>query len=907
LPVDVDAVDARMRLLRERSGSAPSEKSRTITLPAHWPDVVSVPDEPAPDMPEDGKASMPALDPASVQMMPPAPARPAPLNFSEAELVPARTATVTSSVDHNAGTPGQVSDRTAAALSLIASVGEAQSVFVERQAQAHASFLKMRGDLLALATGRSSTLPPAPSAGAAAPVAPVPVPAEPPRPAAPATTVAPPATTGTSAPAIDRPTQVPAQPPTTPREKPGPATPRPDEPLYDRAQLEILAGGNISEVFGPLFAELDQYPRLVRMPEPPLLFADRVMSIDGEPGSMGTGRIITETDVVADSWYMHNGRMSPGVVIESGQADLLLASWLGADFTNRSERVYRLLGCDLTFMGELPRGGDTLRYEIHIDGHAKTGETRLFFFHYDCYIGDRLMISVRNGQAGFFSDDELAESDGVLWDAASDSPRDGARRDEPPCVTTKRSFGRADLDAFIDGHAFTCFGPGFERAAAHTRTPATPGGRLRLLDEVAEFDPEGGPWGRGYLRATAAVPTDAWFYDGHFKNDPCMPGTLMADAATQALSFAMAAYGFTIERDGWRFEPVPDEMARFVCRGQVIPDWDHNLDYEVFIEEIVDGPTPTVYAALLCRSDGFKVFHCRRFGMRLVPDWPMPVAPGPVRILENTKDVRGDHGALLACGRGMPSDAFGALYAPFDGTRRAPRLPDEPYHFMSRVLSVSSPPGVPTKGGTVVAEYDVPAGEWYFADAHVDAVPMPVLIEILLQPCGWLSSYNGFAANRPDDVVFRNLDGGEVVQRRPARVGTLRVTSTLERFADGAGSTIVFFDVVCTQQDEIVMTMKTAFGFFSPDALKNQVGLRTDPGALEALSAPAPVALSYRAEELDGAPWLDQGRLQVLDRVNFWPGGGEAGLGRLVAEYDVTPEAWFFKAHFFQDPVQPGS
>lgn len=299
------------------------------------------------------------------------------------------------------------------------------------------------------------------------------------------------------------------------------------------------------------------------------------------------------------------------------------------------------------------------------------------------------------------------------------------------------------------------------------------------------------------------------------------------------------------------------------------------LDYEVFIEEIIDGPTPTVFAALLCRSDGFKVFHARRFGMRLVPDWPMPPgAFGPVKILAGTNDVRGDQGALLACGRGMPSDAFGALYAPFDGTRRAPRLPDEPYHFMSRVLSVSSPPGVPTKGGTVVAEYDVPPGEWYFGDAHVDVVPMPVLIEILLQPCGWLSSYNGFAANRPDDVVFRNLDGGDVVQRRPARVGTLRVTSTLERFADGAGSTIVFFDVVCTQDDEVVMTMKTAFGFFSPEALKNQVGLRTEAGALEALSAPAPVVVSYRAAELDGAPWLDQGRLQVLDRVNFWPDGG---------------------------------
>jgi len=693
-----------------------------------------------------------------------------------------------------------------------------------------------------------------------------------------------------------------AQPTATPA--PPPAT---QQPLWSRAQLEILAGGNISEVLGPLFAELDQYPRLVRMPEPPLLLADRVMTIEGEPGSMGTGRVVTETDVNADAWYMHNGRMSPGVVIESGQADLLLASWLGADFTNRSERVYRLLGCDLTFMGELPRGGDTLHYDIHIDGHAKTGETRLFFFHYDCYIGDRLMISVRNGQAGFFSDDELAQSDGVLWDAADDAPRDGARRDEPPCVTQKRSFDRAHLDAFIEGHAFACFGAGFERAAAHTRTPATPGGRLRLLDEVAEFDPEGGPWGRGYLRATAAVPTDAWFYDGHFKNDPCMPGTLMADAATQALSFAMAAYGFTIERDGWRFEPVPDEMARFVCRGQVIPDWDHNLDYEVFVEEIIDGPTPTVYAALLCRSDDFKVFQCRRFGMRLVPDWPMPDAPGPARILANANDVRGDHGALLACARGKPSDAFGALYAPFDGTRRAPRLPDEPYHFISRIISIDSPPGVPTKGGTVVAEYDVPAGEWYFADGKSGAVPLSVLIEILLQPCGWLSSYNGFAANRPDDVVFRNLDGGEVVLHKPAVVGTLRVRSTLERFADGAGSVIVFFDVVCTQGDDVVMTMKTAFGFFSPEALKNQVGLRVEPGALEALSEPAPVALPYGAPELSGAPELAQGRLQVIDRVKFWPGGGEAGLGRLVAEYDILPEAWFFKAHFFQDPVQPGS
>ncbi|OAN37617.1 beta-ketoacyl synthase N-terminal-like domain-containing protein [Mycolicibacterium iranicum] len=893
LAVRTDAFDARMQLLRDQVAPPPTG-ARTLTLAAHRPPIVSVPAVVSiGGASGNGSTPMPEAEHEGFQHMPPAPPHPAPLALAESVVTRAAAAPIGIAEPAIAAdaTAAAVSDRTAAALSLIAAVGETHTVFVDRQAQAHASFLQSRAELFRLAAGGRG------SASVAVPSATVDV--------APATerlqpqpvvaTTAPPATPSTPQKADPAPSTAPPQ--TTTR-----------EPLWNRSQLETLAGGRISEVLGPVFAELDQYERLVRMPEPPLLLADRVMSIDGEPATMGTGTIVTETDVDPDAWYMHNGRMSPGVVIESGQADLLLASWLGADFTNRGQRVYRLLGCDLTFMGGLPRAGETLHYEIHIDGHAKTGDTRLFFFHYDCYIGDRLAISVRNGQAGFFSDEELANSDGVLWDAADDVPREGARRDEPPCVTQKRSFDSADLDAFVAGNAFSCFGSGFEMAAAHSRTPTLPGGRLRLFDEIADFDPAGGPWRRGYLRARAVVPTDAWFYHGHFKNDPCMPGTLMADAATQALSFAMAAYGFTIDRDGWRFEPVPDEMARFVCRGQVIPDRDHVLDYEVFVEEIVDGPTPTIIAALLCSSDGFKVFHCRRFGMRLVPDWPMPPgAPGPVRVLEGTEDVRGDQGALLACGRGMPSDAFGALYAPFDGTRRAPRLPDEPYHFMSRILRVDSPPGVPTKDSVVVAEYDVPADAWYFGDAHSDAVPMSVLIEILLQPCGWLSSYNGFAANRPDDVVFRNLDGGEVLLHKPATVGTLRVTSRLERFAEGGGSTIVFFDVICTQGDDVVMTMKTAFGFFSPEALKNQVGLRVEPGALEALSEPAPVSRPYRADDLTGAPWLTQGRLQVIDRVNFWPGGGAHGLGRLVAEYDVRPEAWFFKAHFFQDPVQPGS
>ena len=98
----------------------------------------------------------------------------------------------------------------------------------------------------------------------------------------------------------------------------------------------------------------------------------------------------------------------------------------------------------------------------------------------------------------------------------------------------------------------------------------------------------------------------------------------MAEAAVQTLEFYAAAVGLTVERDGYVFEPIPEHTAKFVCRGQVIPDKDHEVTYEVFVDEIIDGETPEIYASLLARCDGHKVFHCPRFGIRLRRNWPAP-------------------------------------------------------------------------------------------------------------------------------------------------------------------------------------------------------------------------------------------------------------------------------------------
>jgi 3-hydroxyacyl-[acyl-carrier protein] dehydratase/trans-2-decenoyl-[acyl-carrier protein] isomerase len=45
----------------------------------------------------------------------------------------------------------------------------------------------------------------------------------------------------------------------------------------------------------------------------------------------------------------------------------------------------------------------------------------------------------------------------------------------------------------------------------------------------------------------------------------------------------------------------------------------------------------------------------------------------------------------------------------------------------------------------------------------------------------------------------------------------------------------------------------------------------------------------------------------MIDRiVEIDPKGGAHKKGRIVAEFDIDPELWFFKCHFEGDPVMPG-
>jgi 3-hydroxymyristoyl/3-hydroxydecanoyl-(acyl carrier protein) dehydratase len=52
---------------------------------------------------------------------------------------------------------------------------------------------------------------------------------------------------------------------------------------------------------------------------------------------------------------------------------------------------------------------------------------------------------------------------------------------------------------------------------------------------------------------------------------------------------------------------------------------------------------------------------------------------------------------------------------------------------------------------------------------------------------------------------------------------------------------------------------------------------------------------------------LVDGQLDLLDSARVVEDGGKYGRGYVHAEARIDPAAWFFKCHFYQDPVMPGS
>ncbi|QEP41674.1 hypothetical protein D5085_00060 [Ectothiorhodospiraceae bacterium BW-2] len=482
----------------------------------------------------------------------------------------------------------------------------------------------------------------------------------------------------------------------------------------------------------------------------------------------------------------------------------------------------------------------------------------------------------------------------------------------------QHSFSSEEIECYLAGDLVGCFGEAFYLSQTHTRTPRSAAGSMNFIGDISAITTDGGPAGRGYLRSVSNLTGEEWFFNGHFHHDPCMPGTLMAEGCLQMMSFYLVALGYTLQRDSWRFQPAVGNRYRFHCRGQVTPA-SKQLVYELFVDEIVLEPTLTLYAHLLCTVDGRKAFLCERLGVELVPDWPLlehPIAdPNPnAPFCYDEQGFAFNFKSVISCAWGKPTDAFGARFAHFNRGVRSSRLPGPPYHFMSRIVALEAEFGQPNHRPSVVVEYDVAADSWFFRQNGTATMPYCVLMEIALQPCGWIAFFCRDSALANEELLFRNLDGLEAVQHFELKQGryTLRTEVILTSHSRTGRLVINQFEVKTYANGELVYSYQTTFGFFPPEAMLAQKGLiiSANDRHLMALEPNLDIDLTTHPADYFNSigPSLPASRLLMLDRlVHYSAAAGEQGRGYLRGEKRVNSDDWFFKAHFFQDPVQPGS
>ena len=791
--------------------------------------------------------------------------------------------------------------------------------------------------------------------------------------------------------------------------------------IWDTADLIEFAEGDIAKVFGDDYKIIDSYSRRVRLPSTDYLLVSRVTALEAKLHAYKKSYMCTEYDIPVDAPFLIDGQIPWSVSVESGQCDLLLIAFIGIDFQAQGERVYRLLDCELTFLEDMAFGGETLRYEIHIDSYAKNGEQLLFFFHYDCYVGDKKVLIMRNGCAGFFTDEELHDGKGVILNDSDKAQLTQAKKSVfTPLMQRHRDiYHYADMMKLVNGDLAGCFGQGYDQQGRNPSLKFS-SAKFLMIERITNINSLGGHWGLGLIEGQKELAPEHWYFPCHFKDDQVMAGSLMSEGCGQMAMFYMLSLGMHKYVNNARFQPVPGESQTVRCRGQVLPQT-NTLTYRMEVTDIGMHPYPFLKANIDIILDGKVVVdfknlsvmikeqdqqspypvtlpenvvlydkdhnnlvpfsmtgdadqssdnklsdsqpeqfeqdergltpfkHLQRPLMKVISDFSAPSNKGvipikhfmaPMLVGQNRIPDKAPFSPwhLFEFATGNIANCFGADFDVYQG-RIPPRTPCGDLQVVTQVVEVKGKRLDFNDPASCVAEYFVPEDAWYFThNSHQAWMPYSLIMEIALQPNGFISGYMGTTLAYPDkDLFFRNLDGsGELVKQLDLRGKTIVNKSTLLSTTMAGGMIVQSFTFAlyaiesglsdnCNGHDDLAVEAlfyqgTAVFGYFAEAALTNQLGIdngkTTTPWFVENKTAKADIiSLDLRNENFplyqapQGKPHykLTGGKMNFIDNVSIVEGGGSAGIAYVYGERCIDASDWFFRYHFHQDPVMPGS
>jgi 3-hydroxymyristoyl/3-hydroxydecanoyl-(acyl carrier protein) dehydratase len=184
-------------------------------------------------------------------------------------------------------------------------------------------------------------------------------------------------------------------------------------------------------------------------------------------------------------------------------------------------------------------------------------------------------------------------------------------------------------------------------------------------------------------------------------------------------------------------------------------------------------------------------------------------------------------------------------------------------------------------------------------------------MEAALQPCGFLSAYMGTIKDRSKaDLYFRNLDGEINLIFWPDLLGST-ITNRVELISSSTLQDVIIqeYSFELIQDGNPFLRGKSSFGYFTPIMLKNQSGLNGK-------DSPAP----WRSNHPNSGQWIELNAGHPIKKMDIqhphlphipqaWvsKNGGDSKSGYIYAQVKIPNDAWFYQAHFFQDPVMPGS
>jgi 3-hydroxyacyl-[acyl-carrier protein] dehydratase/trans-2-decenoyl-[acyl-carrier protein] isomerase len=155
--------------------------------------------------------------------------------------------------------------------------------------------------------------------------------------------------------------------------------------------------------------------------------------------------------------------------------------------------------------------------------------------------------------------------------------------------TRKSSFDYNDLLACGHGELF---GPG------NAQLPLPP---MLMFNRITEISEDGGPHGKGHVRAELDVKPDLWFFPCHFEGDPVMPGCLGLDALWQMLGFYLGWLGAP-----GRGRALSTGNVKF--SGQVVPSV-RLVEYGVDLKRVMRSKLVLGIADGWLKADGETIYR----------------------------------------------------------------------------------------------------------------------------------------------------------------------------------------------------------------------------------------------------------------------------------------------------------